>query len=324
MRARAPPLRWPDVVASPRALLALAATAVLWAGAFPAIKALLDGGLSGVDLAVLRYAVAAPAFVAMLAAAGGLPRLSRGDVARLAVGGILTVVVYHVCLNIGEETTTSGTAAVVIATAPGMTLLLAIGAGAERATWRRTAGLALAFAGTAVVVTLGSGGSVSLEDARGPLLVAAAALAFAVYNVLVKPLLPRLGAIVVTAAASLFGAVALVPFARASTWDGATGLSAGDAALLLYLGIACTPVAYLLWNVGLKGMDASLASAFLYPIPLIATALGAALLDEPVTAWLVVGGGLIVGGVALAQSRPRALAAAVKPAAEPAGAGARR
>jgi drug/metabolite transporter (DMT)-like permease len=279
--------------------------AVVWAGAFSAIKALLDHGMAAEDVALLRYLVAAPGFALVLWRAGGLPGLTRGDAVRLAAAGVLVVAGYHISLNVGTRFTTSGTAALVVALAPALTLGFAAALGLERVGRLSIGGLGVAFAGVGVVVLLGSGESLSFSDAKGPLIVLGAPLAFALYNVLLKPLLHRYGLVALTAAASLFGTLALLPLVRASTVADVTSISTGDAALVLYLGVVCTFLGYMAWNVGLRGLGPTRAVAFAYAIPPLAVTFGALTLDEPVTLWLVAGGALIVAGVALAQQDAR-------------------
>jgi drug/metabolite transporter (DMT)-like permease len=279
----------------------LAAVSVAWAGAFSAIKALLDHGLAAEDIALLRYFVAAPGFAAVLWLSGGLPGLSRRDAVRVAAVGVLVVGVYHVSLNVGTRSTTAGTAALVVALSPALTLVFAALAGLERITVKRVVGLAVAFAGVTVVVLLGAGGELSFANAKGPLIVLGAPLGFALYNVLLQPLLGRYGLLALTAASSLVGILAILPLAGASTVDAVTGISAGDAALVLYLGVVCTLVGYVAWNVGLRGLGSTSAVTYAYAIPVLAVAFGAVLLDETVTVWLGVGGGLVLGGIALAQ-----------------------
>jgi drug/metabolite transporter (DMT)-like permease len=280
---------------------ALIGVAVLWAGAFSAIKALLDHGMAAGDIAVLRYVVAAPGFALLLWRSGGLPGLTRRDAFRLAAVGLLVVVGYHVSLNVGTRFTTSGTAALVVALAPAMTLVLAAALRLERITVRRSVGLAVAFVGVAIVVFLGAGGELSLANARGPLVVLAAPVSFALYNVLLQPLLERYGLLALTAASSLLGTLGLLPLARPSTVDAVAGISAGDAVLVLYLGFLCTLLGYLAWNVGLRGLGSTGAVTYAYGIPVLAVAFGAVLLDETVTVWLAVGGALVLAGVAAAQ-----------------------
>ena len=281
--------------------VALVVVAVLWAGAFSAIKALLEHGMAAGDIALLRYLVAAPGFALLLWRSGGLPGLTRRDAVRLAAVGVLVVVGYHVSLNVGTRFTTSGTAALVVALAPALTLVLATALGLERATVRRVAGLAVAFAGVAVVVLLGAGGELSFANAKGPLIVLAAPVSFALYNVLLHPLLSRYSLLALTAASSLVGTVGLLPLVRPSTVDAVGGISAGDVALVLYLGLACTLLGYVAWNIGLRGLGSTSAVMYAYGIPVLAVAFGAVLLAEPVTVWLAVGGALVLAGVAAAQ-----------------------
>src|SRR5215813_9819221 len=112
--------------------LSLLAVVVVWAGSFSVIKQLLDDGVRAGDIALVRYAIAAPGFAYILWRARGLPGLTRRDTARVAAAGLVVVVGYHVFLNLGESYTTSGVAALVVALAPGMTLVLAVLLGLDR------------------------------------------------------------------------------------------------------------------------------------------------------------------------------------------------
>jgi drug/metabolite transporter (DMT)-like permease len=284
-----------------RAHISLLAVVVVWAGSFSVIKALLDDGVAAGDIAILRYAIAVPGFAYVLWRARGLPGLTRGDAARVAAAGLLVVVGYHMFLNVGTRHTTSGIAALVVALAPGMTMILAFALGLDRVTPKRIVGLAVAFAGVAIVIALGSGRELSLDSAKGPLIVLGAPLAFALYNVILKPLLSRYDLLALTAATSLVGIVGLVPFARTSTVDAVTDASATEAALLLYLGVLATFLGYIYWNLGLKGLGPTRAVTYTYAISPLAVTFGAIFLDEQVTIWLALGGLLVVGGIATAQ-----------------------
>ena len=147
-----------------RAPLLLVAV-VVWAGSFSVIKALLDDGVAAGDIAILRYAIAAPGFACILWRARGLPGLTRADAAR-AAAGLLVVVGYHMFLNIGTRYTTAGVAALVVALAPGLTLLSAFALGLDRISMsrRRARGR---LRGVVVVVALGAGASLSLREHEG-------------------------------------------------------------------------------------------------------------------------------------------------------------
>jgi len=140
-----------------------------------------------------------------------------------------------------------------------------------------------------------------VSDARGVLIVLGAPDSFALYNVLLQPLLERHGVIRQTAAASLAGTLALLSLARPSTFTSLGTMSPRDLGLLLYLGVVCTPLGYLGWNAGLCGLGSTRAVSYTYAIPPLAVAIGAVTLAAPVGPWLLVGGGVIILGVALAQ-----------------------
>ena len=284
-----------------RAHLVLAAVVVVWAGSFSVIKELLDDGVAAGDIAILRYAIAAPGFAYILWRARGLPGLTRRDGARIVVAGLAVVVGYHLFLNVGERYTTSGVAALVVALAPAMTMTFALLVGLEQAHRRRIVGIAVAFAGVAVVVTLGTGQSLSLDSAKGPLIVLGAPLAFALYNVILKPLLSRYDLLALTAATSLVGIVGLAPFVRHSTVETVSDPARGEVLLLLYLGVLATLLGYIAWNIGLRSLGATRAVAYTNANSPLAVTFGAIFLGEPVTVWLVVGAGLVVGGIATAQ-----------------------
>lgn len=284
-----------------RAHIALVAVVVVWAGSFSVIRTLLDDDVAAADIALWRYAVAAPGFALVLWRAGGLVGLTRGDAARGIAAGLLVVVGYHLFLNLGTEHTTAGVAALVVALAPGMTLAISVAFGIERMRLRHVVGLAVAFAGVAVVVSLGTGEALSLGGAKGPLIVAGAPLSFALYNVLLKPLLARYDLLALTAATSLVGTLGLLPFVRTSTVDVARDGSTEVVTSLLYLGVLATFLGYIGWNVGLRGLGATRAVTYAYAISPLAVLIGALALDEPLTAWVALGAALVVGGIALAQ-----------------------
>jgi drug/metabolite transporter (DMT)-like permease len=284
-----------------RAHLAILAVVVTWAGSFSVIKSALDEGVAAIDIAILRYAVAVPGFAVILWRARGLPGLTGRDAYRVAAAGALVVVGYHLFLNFGTRHTTSGTAALVVALAPGLTVVFAAAAGLERIRPRHAVGLTLAFSGVVVVVALGSGQSLSLGSAQGPLLVLGAAVSFALYNVILKPLLGRYDLLALTAATSLVGTIAFLPLVRGSTVDVVVDASPAVAAEILYLGVLATLLGYIGWNYGLRGLGPTRAVTYAYAIPPLAVTFGAIFLDEEITAWLAVGGALVVGGIVIAQ-----------------------
>src|SRR6476646_793547 len=116
-----------------------------------------------------------------------------------------------------------------------------------------------------------------------------------------KPLLvggPGLG---ITAWSTLAGWACTLPFARASTLETIRNLSAHQVAILLWLALAVTVIGYLAWNEGVRGLDPSRASVYLYPITPLSLLAAVVVLDEPWSPALGISCALVLGGVALAQ-----------------------
>jgi drug/metabolite transporter (DMT)-like permease len=141
-------------VVSPH-LLALAGTVVLWASAFPAIRAGVDG-LGVAALSFLRIAVAAGALllVAPLARVR-LPR--RRDLPAIALCGATGITVYQVLLNWGEVEVAAGTASLLIAVAPVFSVLLGSLFLNERPTRNVVLGTLVALAGASSVAGQAAG-----------------------------------------------------------------------------------------------------------------------------------------------------------------------
>ena len=169
-------------------------TVVLWATAFAAIRAALEG-YSAAELSVLRLVLGAVALAGAVAVAGrGRP--ARRDLPALVLVAITGMSAYQLLLNVGEQTVDAGTAALLVSTGPIFVAVMAavvLGERLDRAAW---AGVAIGFAGAAIIA-IGQGGGLGVS--AGALLVLAAAVSQAAFFVLQKPLLPRYGSLRVNA-----------------------------------------------------------------------------------------------------------------------------
>ncbi len=74
---------------------------------------------------------------------------------------------------------------------------------------------------------------------------------------------------------------------------------------VVYLVLAAGIGGTLMWNYGAKHLTSTAAGTFLYLIPVVAVTSGALMLGEVVTVFIVVGGLLMLAGVAAAQFGPR-------------------
>jgi drug/metabolite transporter (DMT)-like permease len=166
---------------------------------------------------------------------------------------------------------------------------------------RVAAGLVLGFAGVALLTWRGAE-DLGATGLLGALISTSASVVWAIYTAWGRSELRTGDPLAVIAASSLaaalpFGIVALI------TGD-LVGFASIDPRALLplgYTGLIGGTVAYALWTVGLRGVSSADAIVFVYFIPLTAVSVSIVMLGEPATAALFLGGGAILGGVALTQ-----------------------
>lgn len=154
----------------------------------------------------------------------------------------------------------------------------------------------LATAGVASL-TLSSAGDASLS-ASGIALALVSGAGYATYTIVAKRLL-RLGhtPIAVMGASFGAGAVLLLPVLLLGGTDWLR--TPGGLALVLYLGVVPTALAYVLFARGLQRLDASEVTTIVLAEPLTATVLGAVVLDERVGAGGAAGAALVLAGLAV-------------------------
>jgi drug/metabolite transporter (DMT)-like permease len=276
---------------------AIATTLLLWSSAFVAIRvAVAEFSVPGLTLARLLVASVALAAVAPMLKVR-VP--ARGDIPRLTAIALTGMTGYQFFLNSGERTVEAGTANLLVNLSPVLAAVLAWILLGSRPTTRVWAGIGLGFSG-ASILTLTQGGAVRLSiDA---LLVLTAAVLQAIFFVLQKPILRRYTAFEVTCYATWIAALSAVPAAGYLVTD--LGIASTPAlASVVFLGIGSSAIAYATWAYVLSRIDVATASNTLYLAPLLTIIIGWMLIGETPSIATLVGGTIILAGVAVARPR---------------------
>lgn len=284
---------------------AVGVTLLLWASAFVAIRH-LAGTFTPGSLSLGRLVVGSVCLGAV-ALGRGLPRPTRGQWVSIVTIGVLWFGIYNVALNAGEESVDAGTAVMLIQVSPVLVALLAAIFLNERFTLYLSLGLALAFAGVALIATA-SGDSNGDRSVLGVVLCLVAAVVYSISLVLQKPLVARMPAIHVTWLACTVGAVVCLPFVGQLV-DDTRSASATDVWWVAYLGVFPTAIAFTTFAYALRTMTASSLGVTTYLVPPITIVMGWLFLNETPPAMAYVGGALALVGVAVARRKPRTLAA---------------
>jgi drug/metabolite transporter (DMT)-like permease len=279
---------------------ALITTIIVWASAFPAIRAGL-AGFGPLEMGAVRFAIAAlPATLFLLIMRPALP--TWREAWRVVVGGLFFVALYTALLNIGEQTVAAGPASFIINVSPIITAVLAMAFLNERFGAVAWVGTAISFVGIGLIA-LGTGDALSFDF--GALLILGSAFCNSITAVVQKPLFARHKPLTVSAWNMVLGALFLAP-ALPNGLVEVTTASPEALGAVIYLGLVPSFIAYGSWAIALSRLPAARASNFLYCVPPVATTMGYLWLGEVPSALELAGGILALGGVVVVNLRRRA------------------
>jgi len=281
------------------AAAAAAATVVLWASSFVAIRH-VGTEISAGPLSLARLALGS-IFLGALLVKRPSPAVRRWPAQRdwlpLIACGVLWFGVYNLALNEAERRLDAGTAAMLVHIAPLLIAVLAgvsLGEGFPR---QLVIGGLVAFAG---IVVIGTSTSSGRAETWGVVLCVVAAISYAVGVVTQKPLLSRLPAAEVTWLACTIGAVVCLPFAPTLVAE----LRTADAATIwwvVYLAAFPTALGFTTWAFALRRTSAGRMGVTVYAVPVVAIVLAWLSLGEAPTALALTGGALCLAGVAISR-----------------------
>ncbi|RZU72375.1 drug/metabolite transporter (DMT)-like permease [Micromonospora kangleipakensis] len=292
---------------------ALVLVYVLWGSTYLGIRIAVES-LPPLTSAAGRFAAAALVLAAVLRIrrGPGALRVDRRQLGSAALVGVLLLAGGNGLVVLAESgpagvAVPSGIAALLVATVPLLVVLLRTLGGDRPGRWT-FAGVTLGFAGL-VLLVLPTGGSGAVPLA-GALTVVVAATCWSVGSFLSGRLRMPADPFVATVYEMVAGAVALaVTGAARGEWHGFSPaeVTGRSWAALAYLMVAGSLVAFTAYVWLLHHAPISLVATYAYVNPAVAVALGALLAAEPVTARVLLGGAVIVAGVALVVTteRPR-------------------
>lgn len=272
---------------------------VLWGVSFVATRVAV-AEVPPLVLAFIRFAIAVvvlgPWLARDLRAVGWRWR----DQLAFAAVGFTGVTLAFVFENLGLARTTAAHGSLIVATTPLATAVTEALVRRVVPPGRTLVGLVLAFAGTALII--GQPAAADGATLVGDLLMLCTVVVWVVYSLQVARLSETHTTGRITNLAILWGVVTLLPLAAAEAWTGELAWPSPAALVsILFLGVACSALAYLWWNRALQVLGVTATNSLIYCVPLVAVAAGVLLLDEPLTVAVVAGGAMVIGGVALAN-----------------------
>ncbi len=287
-------------------MVALLAVYFIWGSTYLAIRVVVTNGLPPLLSMGVRF-VAAGLLLAVgvrLWAGKGALSATRRQLATTAVVGILLLCGGNGLVALAERSVPSGLTALLVSTTPLWIVLLGLAVG-ERARAMSLVGTLVGFAGTAVLARPGGSGSVAWQ---GVVLILVATACWATGSLYSRRHVSPANSFAAAAYQMLFGGAALVVGGLVLGEAGKVDLGAVSAPgwwALAYLVVVGSMVAYTAYFWLLANAPLQLVTTYAYVNPVVAVALGWALLAEPITAQVLVGGALAVAGVVIVISTER-------------------
>jgi drug/metabolite transporter (DMT)-like permease len=280
-------------------LLALVSSSL--GGTAAAVTRFLVSDADAVTLANLRWVIG---FLCLLPAAvfykAKWPQ--RRDWLAVVILGSCFFGLFFVLYNTAMAYTTAARASLALATLPLQTMIVGALLGIERLTVRKSLGVAIAMLG--VFAALATGLAAAPHRAWvGELIMAAAVLSMACYNVFSRPYIQRSSPLGFLAVGMGAGALALMLVGIATRRLAVLTLFGPPQWLAaLYLGVSGGALAFILWVLALERASPTRVATTMTVNPIAAGLLAAVLVCEPITPNLVLGLLAVFAGIWIATT----------------------
>lgn len=273
---------------------------LIWSGNMT-INQLTVGAIAPSSIAFLRWVLALLVLTPFVLPAAWQHRQALGrEWPKLALLGLLGMAMWQGLAYMAAETTSATNMGILGATVPLLTVLLSALILRETPSLGGVLGGGVALCGVAVL--LGRGNPLSLlalEVALGDALMVVAALCYALYGVMLKRWPMNIPPWVMLYAQAVFATLLLLPGYLLGPM---TPVDSYNMWLILYAGIPASIITTYLWMLAIRRIGASKSSIFLNLMPLFSALIAMLFLGERLAVWHLLGGGLTLAGVIMAQT----------------------
>ncbi len=271
---------------------------IFWGTSFVATKTLLLE-IKPVTIIILRLIIASVllAFIAISTKRNfSLNIKSHGWILILAL-----IAVFHLWIQVtGLQYTTASNTGWIIGTAPIFMAIMGLIFYKEKITLIALSGILLAVTGLLILFGKGDITNIGFMENRGDLLVLGSAFTWGVYSTVNKKISLSYSPLMTILYLFLMMAIIIIPFnLNSETIASVVHLSWIGWLMVLFLGLFCSGVAYVIWAQALRDMESAKVGAFLYLEPLITVAAAGFFLKEEITMLMIFSGLLITIGVFL-------------------------
>lgn len=231
--------------------------------------------------------------------------VNKSDLLIICLLGIIGVFINQWSFFVGLQTADPTTSALILATTPILTGVLAAIFLKEKLTIRMLAGSIVAIMGIYFVVAKGDISSLHID--KGLFWIVLTMITFAIMIIMTRLLSHRMDPLTITLYSNVVGLIVSIPFALTLDKPLYVSEKMEDWLFLIGTAIVVHGIATLIWNHNIRHVDASKASILSNLEPFVAMVMGLILLYKPITGAEILGSLFIVGGVVLSTYQRKKL-----------------
>ena len=279
--------------------LITALVVIIWGTTFVSTKVLIQHGLGPIEIMFYRFVLAY--FCLLMVSHKRLWADNWKDEFMLILSGLTGGTFYFIAENTALGITQASNVALLVCTTPIFTALLANWAFKEPLRKNMMIGSFIALIGVGLVVF---SGSVILKiNPLGDFLSIMAALMWAVYCLILKPLGNRYSTAFITRKVFLYSILSLLVYFLFVPLQMDTEILFHPVVVfnLLFLGIVASMLCFITWNAAVKVLGPSRTANYIYVQPFSTLVLSSIILSEVITLTSMIGALCIIGGVYLAE-----------------------
>jgi drug/metabolite transporter (DMT)-like permease len=199
-------------------------------------------------------------------------KVDRKDFPRLALLALFGVAINQLLFLKGLSITTPINASIIMISNPIVVLLIAAAVLRERVSLQKLIGIAFGIGGALLLLLFNKSFSFGSDTIHGDIMILINSVSWAMYLVLVKPLMQKYNTLTIVKWVFLFGFIYVLPFGFtdlvSTQWSELTGAHWRDISFVV---IATTFLAYILNTYALRALSPSVVSIYIYMQPFVTT-----------------------------------------------------
>ncbi len=211
------------------------------------------------------------------------------------------IAVFHLWIQVtGMKFTTASNTGWIIGMAPIFMALLGLIFFKEKLSTLKVTGIIIATFGLLLLVGKGNITSIDLIKNKGDLLVLSSAFTWGIYSMVNKKISLNYSPLMTILYLFIMMAIIIIPFTVSETTiKSVVNLSTVGWFSILFLGLLCSGVAYVIWAYALREMESAKVGAYLYFEPFVTIITAWIFLREDITLLMILSGLVITLGVFL-------------------------